>query len=53
MVIKSGDNPIKSVFPVCNKPYHTNKRILQKWEEIICGTMHGHERCHTIYAPRA
>ena len=26
---------------VCNNPYHTNKEMLQKWEEIKnCGNMH-------------
>ena len=35
-VILSRDlvNTKESVLPVFNKPYHTNKRILQKWEEV-------------------
>ena len=24
----------ESVLPVCDKPYHTNNGIMQKWEEI-------------------
>jgi len=27
-------NTKESVFPVCNKPYHKNKRKLQKGEEV-------------------
>jgi len=28
-------NTKESVLPVCNKPYHTNTRIVQKGEEIV------------------
>lgn len=27
-------NTKESVFPVCDNPYHINKRILLKWEDI-------------------
>jgi len=27
-------NTKESIIPVCDKPYHTNKIILQKWEAI-------------------
>jgi len=27
-------NTKESIFPICDKPYHTNKRILQKGEEF-------------------
>jgi len=27
-------NTKESILPVCDKPYHTNNRILQKWEEL-------------------
>jgi len=28
-------NTKESVLPVCNTPYHTNTRIVQKGEEIV------------------
>jgi len=27
-------NTKEGIFPVCDKPYHTNKEILQKWKEL-------------------
>jgi len=31
----------KNVLPVCDKPYHTNKRKVQKGEELkFCRTVH-------------
>jgi len=27
-------NTEESILPICDKPYHTNTRILQKWEEL-------------------
>jgi len=42
-------NTKESVFPVCDKPYHTKKRNVQKGEDItFCGKVHWHDAKATI-----